>query len=203
MEIFHRERVINFKIVYYGPALGGKSTNLFQTFARLQPQQKLTNAVMEIPTDTDRTLKYEFLPLAIGQIGSYQARFAVYTVPGQVYYEASRKLILKNVDGVVFVADSQKGKYGDNLISLLELERNLEDQQLKLYEKIPLVLQFNKQDAAGAMGIEEMTDALQKNEDVPVFAASARTGEGVMETFQTIIRTVVSNVKVGKPSVKV
>jgi len=197
MEINHRERVVNLKVVYYGPALCGKTTNLKSTFDRLKPEQRLTNSIIEIPTESDRTLKYEFLPLTIGKIGGYEARFAVYTVPGQVYYDASRKLILKNVDGVVFVADSQKGKGDDNALSLTELERNLALQNVKLYEDVSLVLQFNKQDSDNAMPVALMANSLQKD-DTPYFAAAALTGEGVMETFQTIIRMTVANVKMAR-----
>ncbi|HLM59937.1 MAG TPA: GTPase domain-containing protein [Pyrinomonadaceae bacterium] len=202
MEIIHSERIINLKVVYYGPALCGKTTNLNQTFDRLKPEQRLSSKVEEVPTESDRTLKYEFVPLTIGRIGGYQAQFRVYTVPGQVFYEASRKLILKSVDGVVFVADSQKGKESENIASLAELERNLAMQNVRLYEDVALVLQFNKQDSEDAMSIGEMAAVLQKS-DAPCFAAAAVTGDGVMETFQAIIRMTVANINMERPQIKV
>lgn len=202
MEIIHAERVINLKVVYYGPALCGKTTNLNETFARLKPEQKMAEKIEEVLTESDRTLKYEFTPLSIGKIGGYEARFKVFTVPGQVFYEASRQLILKGVDGVVFVADSQKGKERENSLSLLELEEHLLLQNIILYRDVPLVLQFNKQDSEDAMPTGVMAEALRKN-DAPCFAAAAITGDGVMETFQTIIRMTVANVSMPRQPARV
>lgn len=201
MEIRHKERTIILKVVYYGPALCGKTTNLKQSFDRLKPEQKLSAEILEIPTEVDKTLRYDFMPLTIGKIAGYKAKFMVYTVPGQVHYEASRKLILKNVDGIVFVADSQKGMGDENLLSLMELTDHLKEQKKRLYDDVSLVLQFNKQDVPDAMPVEMMAQSLQQRDDTPWFAACALDGTGVMETFQTIVKMTVANIKMAQNTV--
>ncbi len=191
MRIFQNEKTVIFKIVYYGPGLCGKTTNLQQVFARLQPEQKLSPEIIEIPTQTDKTLTFDFLPLTVGKIGAFKVKFSFYTVPGQVHYQASRKLILQDVDGLVFVADSQNEMRDENIRTLEEMNGFLKAQRL---EDVPVVLQFNKRDLSNVMTVQEMAKDLQLH-DEPWFQASALTGEGVMETMRTISRITVANVK--------
>lgn len=194
MEIFQNEKAVLFKIVYYGPGLCGKTTNLQQVFRRLQPEQRLSDEIMEIPTQTDKTLTFDFMPLTIGKLGVYTVKLSFYTVPGQVHYQASRKLILQDVDGLVFVADSQAAMRDENIRTLSEMNDFLKAQGS---ENIPLVLQFNKRDLHETMNVQELAKDLQQN-DEPWFEASALTGEGVMETMQTIVRMTVANANPSK-----
>ena len=151
--INYAAREINCKIVYYGPGLGGKTTNLKWIFGKSNPASR--GKLISLATETDRTLFFDFLPLDLGTIRGFKTRFHLYTVPGQVFYDASRKLILKGVDGVVFVADSQAARMEANQESLKNLQSNLKDQGYNLM-KIPYVLQLNKRDTASAMALEEM-----------------------------------------------
>ena len=185
--IYNRDnKTIQFKIVYHGPGLCGKTTNLHQIFARVRPDQKISQEIMEIPTQEDKTLSFDLIPLSIGSIKGYTATFSFYTVPGQVHYQTSRKLILEDVDGVVFVADSQKQIRDENIRMLDELRKIVNNPEL------PLVFQFNKRDLPDVMDVETMQADLI-DEDQPFYEAVATQGIGIMETFQTIVRLTVSN----------
>ena len=147
-------REINCKIVYYGPGLCGKTTNLQWIYEKANPNNK--GKLISLATETDRTLFFDFLPLDLGSIGSLKVRFHLYTVPGQVFYNASRKLILKGIDGVIFVADSQEARFDANLESIDNLDKNLKEQGFDLM-KIPYVLQLNKRDMPTAMSVDDLT----------------------------------------------
>lgn len=179
-------KTIHVKIVYHGPGLCGKTTNLQQIFARVRPDQKLSQAIMEIPTQEDKTLSFDLMPLSIGSIKGYTATFSFYTVPGQVHYQTSRKLILEDVDGVVFVADSQRQLRDENLRMLDELKKTINNPE------VPIVFQFNKRDLPDIMDVETMkADLLEENE--PYYEAIATHGEGIIETYQTIVNLTVTN----------
>src|SRR5574339_989807 len=155
--INYSSREINCKIVYYGPGLCGKTTNLQHIYAKTNPELK--GKMISLATETERTLFFDFLPLALGQIRGFKTRFHLYTVPGQVFYDASRKLILKGVDGVVFVADSQEERMDANIESLYNLRTNLAEQGYSL-DKIPLVMQWNKRDLPNAAPAEDLSRIL-------------------------------------------
>ncbi|HEU5182122.1 MAG TPA: ADP-ribosylation factor-like protein [Candidatus Polarisedimenticolia bacterium] len=184
--INYAAREINCKIVYYGPGLGGKTTNLKWIYGKSNPTSR--GKLISLATETDRTLFFDFLPLDLGTIRGFKTRFHLYTVPGQVFYDASRKLILKGVDGVVFVADSQAARMEANLESLKNLHANLRDQGYDL-AKVPYVLQLNKRDTASAVPAEEMRKALAVRGE-PVFEAIAQNGTGVFDTLKAIARMV-------------
>jgi signal recognition particle receptor subunit beta len=189
--INYAAREINCKIVYYGPGLGGKTTNLKWVYGRSSPTSR--GKLISLATETDRTLFFDFLPLDLGTIRGFKTRFHLYTVPGQVFYDASRKLILRGVDGVVFVADSQAARMEANVESLRNLQANLKEQGYDL-NKIPYVLQLNKRDMATAVPVEEMKRLLViKNE--AVFEAVASTGVGVFDTLKAIARMVLVELK--------
>jgi signal recognition particle receptor subunit beta len=175
---------INAKIVYYGPGLSGKTTNLESIFGSIPEGHK--GRMVSVKTKTERTLFFDFLPVNLGELSGFKTRFLLYTVPGQVYYNATRKLVLKGVDAVVFVADSQKDKMDENLESLQNLRDNLRDQGMKL-EDIPWVLQYNKRDLPNILPISEL-DAKINPENVPSYTAVATTGEGVLDTFKAVSR---------------
>ena len=177
---------INCKIVYYGPGLGGKTTNLKYVYAITSPENR--GKMISLATETERTLFFDFLPIDLGQIRNYSTRFHLYTVPGQVFYDASRKLILRGVDGVVFVADSQEERLDANLESLSNLEQNLKEHGFDL-NTIPYVLQLNKRDLPDVMPIEKLQKLLQVKGE-PVFEAVATQGIGVLETLKAITRQV-------------
>jgi signal recognition particle receptor subunit beta len=189
--INYSSREINCKIVYYGPGLCGKTTNLQHIYTKTNPDLK--GKMISLATETERTLFFDFLPLALGQIRGFKTRFHLYTVPGQVFYDASRKLILKGVDGVVFVADSQIERMEANLESLDNLRINLKDQGYEL-EKIPFVVQYNKRDLPNAAPLDEMRRLLNPM-GVPDFEAKAQTGEGVFETLKAVAKGVLSDLK--------
>jgi hypothetical protein len=173
---------VNAKIVYYGPGLSGKTTNL--EFIHDRTPEGSRGKMVSMKTQTDRTLFFDFLPLELGEINGYRTRFLLYTVPGQVYYNATRKLVLKGVDAVVFVADSSRAKLDENLESLRNLEQNLNEHGLSL-DEIPWVIQYNKRDAADAMALPDL-DARLNPLRVPSYEAVATTGKGVYETFHGI-----------------
>lgn len=179
-------REINCKIVYYGPGLGGKTTNLQYIYQITNSENK--GKLISLATETERTLFFDFLPIDFGQIRGFRTRFHLYTVPGQVFYDSSRKLILKGVDGVVFVADSQEERMDANLESLSNLALNLKEQGFDL-NKIPYVLQLNKRDLAGAMSVEDLKQQLLVKEE-PVFEAVATHGDGVLPTLKAVARQV-------------
>ena len=181
------------KIVYYGPGLCGKTTNLQFIYKKTNPQAR--GKMISLATETDRTLFFDFLPLSLGDIRGFKTRFHLYTVPGQVFYDASRKLILKGVDGVVFVADSQVERMEANIESLDNLRLNLQEQGYDL-DQIPLVLQWNKWDLPNVAPVEEMQAALNPR-NVPAFEAVAPDGTGVFETLKAIAKLVLIELRKG------
>jgi len=189
--INYSSREINCKIVYYGPGLCGKTTNLQYIYRRTNPSQK--GKLISLATETERTLFFDFLPLALGDIKGFKIRFHLYTVPGQVFYAASRKLILKGVDGVVFVADSQIERMESNMESLDDLQINLAEQGYEL-EKLPFAMQYNKRDLPNTVPIEEM-DKLLNHRNVPWFEGIATTGKGVFETLKAVAKLVLFELK--------
>ena len=189
--INYSSREINCKIVYYGPGLCGKTTNLQWIYSKTNPDLK--GKMISLATETERTLFFDFLPLALGEIRGFKTRFHLYTVPGQVFYDASRKLILKGVDGVVFVADSQIERMEANVESLENLKLNLAEQGAKL-EDTPFVIQYNKRDLPNAAPLEEMKQLLNPG-GLPDFEACATDGTGVFETLKAVARSVLRNLK--------
>jgi signal recognition particle receptor subunit beta len=189
--INYSSREINCKIVYYGPGLCGKTTNLQFIYTKTNPDLK--GKMISLATETERTLFFDFLPLALGQIRGFKTRFHLYTVPGQVFYDASRKLILKGVDGVVFVADSQIERMEANVESLDNLRINLADQGYDL-DKLPCVVQYNKRDLPNAAPLAEMKRLLNPN-GVPDFEACATVGKGVFETLKAVARGVLRDLR--------
>ncbi|MDD2732414.1 MAG: ADP-ribosylation factor-like protein [Desulfuromonadaceae bacterium] len=192
--INYASREINCKIVYYGPGLCGKTTNLQYVYQKTAPDAK--GKMISLATETERTLFFDFLPLSLGEIRGFKTRFHLYTVPGQVFYDASRKLILKGVDGVVFVADSQEERIDANIESLENLRINLKEQGYDL-DKLPYIIQYNKRDLPGAMPIEELRLELNTT-NVPEFEACATTGEGVFETLKAVAKLILVDLKKGK-----
>jgi signal recognition particle receptor subunit beta len=192
--INYASREINCKIVYYGPGLCGKTTNLQYVYQKTAPDAK--GKMISLATETERTLFFDFLPLSLGEIRGFKTRFHLYTVPGQVFYDASRKLILKGVDGVVFVADSQEERIDANIESLENLRINLKEQGYDL-DKLPYIIQYNKRDLPGAMTIEELRLELNTT-NVPEFEACATSGEGVFETLKAVAKLILVDLKKGK-----
>ncbi|MBE0425809.1 MAG: GTPase domain-containing protein [Nitrospirae bacterium] len=189
--INYSSREINCKIVYYGPGLCGKTTNLQYIYKRTNPNQK--GKLISLATETERTLFFDFLPLALGDIKGFRIRFHLYTVPGQVFYAASRKLILKGVDGVVFVADSQIERMESNIESFDDLKINLAEQGYEL-ERLPFTIQYNKRDLSNIVPLEEM-DRLLNHLEVQWFEAVAITGKGVFETLKSVAKQVLIELK--------
>ena len=184
--INYSSREINCKIVYYGPGLCGKTTNLQYIYEKTNPTAK--GKLISLATETDRTLFFDFLPLDLGTVRGFKTRFHLYTVPGQVFYDASRKLILKGVDGVVFVADSQEARGDANVESIQNLVANLQDHGFDL-KAIPYVLQLNKRDLPTAMPLEDMLKAL-RFKDEPYYEAVALKGIGVFDTLKACAKQV-------------
>ena len=191
--INYLSREINCKIVYYGPGLCGKTTNLQYIYERTNPEAK--GKMISLATETDRTLFFDFLPLALGEIRGFKTRFHLYTVPGQVFYDASRKLILKGVDGVVFVADSQVERMEANIESLDNLRTNLHEQGYDL-DKLPYVVQYNKRDLPNAAPLSELEDLLNPTK-VQSFEAVATKGVGVFDTLKSVAKLVLTELKKG------
>lgn len=176
------------KIVYYGPALGGKTTNLVQVHANVQTAQGSKGKLVSLATSSDRTLFFDFLPIEAVAIKGYKTKFQLYTVPGQVIYNTTRQLVLRGVDGIVFVADSQYEKMQDNVQSFANLEENLKSLNLNLSD-IPYVLQYNKRDLPNAAPMDYLEYLLNNREvQVPSFPGSASKCEGVFETLNMITR---------------
>jgi hypothetical protein len=192
--INYSAREINCKIVYYGPGLCGKTTNLKYIYEKTAPDAK--GKMISLATETERTLFFDFLPLALGEIRGFRTRFHLYTVPGQVFYDASRKLILKGVDGVVFVADSQEERFEANLESLDNMRANLREQGHEL-DRIPWVLQYNKRDLPSAVPLQELQQALNPSGQIAEFEASAATGKGVFETLKALAKLVLADLRRG------
>ena len=184
--INYASREINCKIVYYGPGLCGKTTNLQWIYDKTNPNAK--GKLISLATETDRTLFFDFLPLELGTVRGFNTRFHLYTVPGQVFYDASRKLILKGVDGVIFVADSQVERMDANIESIDNLQINLKAQGYDLLA-IPYVLQLNKRDLPNVVPVDEMVRELRKKGE-PVFEAVASKGAGVFETLKGVAKLV-------------
>ena len=186
-------REINCKIVYYGAGLGGKTTNLQWIFD--QTVGKTGGKMISLATETDRTLFFDFLPLDLGTVRGFKTRFHLYTVPGQVFYDASRKLILRGVDGVVFVADSQEERMDANFEALENLQENLQDHNYD-FLKVPYILQLNKRDLPSALPVDQLKQALSKK-DEPTLEAVAYKGVGVFETLKEVARLVLAELKKG------
>lgn len=189
----YHTKEINCKIVYYGPGLGGKTTNIQYIYQKTSSHNK--GQMITLNTENERTLFFDFLPLDLGEIRGFKTRFHLYTVPGQVFYEASRKLILRGVDGLVFVADSQVERMDANRESLQGLERNLLDQGYDL-NKVPLVMQWNKRDLPNIVPVEDLQMQLNLRKN-PAFEAIASQGHGVFETLKMISKSVLLNIKGG------
>lgn len=185
---------INCKIVYYGPGLGGKTTNIQYIYKKTSGEKK--NDMISLNTENERTIFFDFLPLELGEIRGFKTRFHLYTVPGQVFYEASRKLILRGVDGVVFVADSQVERMEANIESLKNLEDNLREQGYNI-SSLPLVMQWNKRDLPNISPSAILSERLNKWK-VPEVEAVATDGPGVFETLKTISKKVLVNIKGGQ-----
>ena len=184
--INYASREINCKIVYYGPGLGGKTTNLQYIYDSTATHAK--GKLISLATETDRTLFFDFLPLELGTVRGFKTRFHLYTVPGQVFYDASRKLILKGVDGVIFVADSQQERMEANIESIRNLEDNLREHGFYL-ATIPYALQFNKRDLPDVAPVEEMYRTLNFKRE-PTFEAVATTGVGVFDTLKSVAKLI-------------
>ena len=191
--INYSSREINCKIVYYGPGLGGKTTNLNFIYGRVRPDAK--GKMISLATETERTLFFDFLPLSLGDIKGFKTRFHLYTVPGQIFYDASRKLILKGVDGIVFVADSQMERLDANLESYDNMKENLNEQGYDL-AKIPYVMQYNKRDLPNAVPIKELKEMLNGN-GARDFESVANKGVGVFDTLKSVVKLVLTELKQG------
>jgi signal recognition particle receptor subunit beta len=189
--INYAAREINCKIVYYGPGLCGKTTNLQWIYDKTNPQAK--GKLISLATETDRTLFFDFLPLDLGTVRGFKTRFHLYTVPGQVFYDASRKLILKGVDGIVFVADSQAARMEANIESLQNLEKNLKEQGYEL-KTLSYALQFNKRDLPTALPVDAMYQELNYKGE-PTFEAIATNGTGVFDTLKAVAKLVLTDLK--------
>ncbi len=189
----YHTKEINCKIVYYGPGLGGKTTNIQHVYQKTSGDNK--GKIISLNTENERTLFFDFLPLDLGEIRGFKTRFHLYTVPGQVFYEASRKLILRGVDGIVFVADSQVEKMDANIESLEGLRNNLVEQGYEV-DKIPLVMQWNKRDLPNVTSIGELEKKINRWNS-PSYEATAIKGDGVFETLKTISKMVLMNIKGG------
>jgi len=182
---------INAKIVYYGPGLSGKTSNIQYVYKKLKPEHR--GKLMTLATQTDRTLFFDFLPVELGEIRGLRVRFQIYTVPGQVFYNATRKLVLKNVDGIIFVADSQRNMLNENIESLKNLEDNLRFYNRSI-ESIPFVFQYNKRDVPDLLTLEELQEKLNRW-GAPSFEAVAQRGDGVLQSLTKITKLVIQKLK--------
>jgi mutual gliding-motility protein MglA len=192
--INYNSKEINCKIVYFGPSMGGKTTNLQYIYSQTHPDGK--GKMISLQTDNERTLFFDFLPLALGTLRGFKIRFHLYTVPGQTYYDASRKLILRGVDGIVFVSDSNVTRVEANLESFATLRNNLEEQGYEI-ESIPLVFQYNKRDLPNVCPVPEMAKVLNPL-GLPAFEAVANQGTGVLETLKGLSKLILKDLK-GQP----
>lgn len=184
-------RELNLKIVYYGPSLSGKTTNLEQIYAHVDPKRR--SELVSLKTHEDRTLFFDFLQLELGKVGSLTPKIQLYTVPGQAYYEASRKLVLKGADGVVFVVDSASERLWENIEAWMNMYAHLESLQIPL-NKLPILVQFNKQDLPTALGPEKLKMAMDI-QDITTTSAVASQGQGVFDTLKLITRQVITQVQ--------
>jgi small GTP-binding protein len=190
-----RNKEVQIKVVYVGPGRGGKTTNLEYLFSKIR--HRILSDMVSIKTHGDRTLFFDFLPFELGQIQGYKIKTQLYTVPGQVKYNATRKLVLKGVDGIVFVADSMSVMREKNIAALKNLEENLSFYDIDIYDNFPIVLQYNKRDLAEEgiplLDIDTMNEDLNSKLDAPVFAASAIKGDNVVATAKKAIsNTIIS-----------
>jgi mutual gliding-motility protein MglA len=182
-------REITCKIVYYGPGRSGKTSNLQYVHAFVPDERK--GPMVSLATETDRTLFFDFLPLDLGTISGFRTRMQLYTVPGQVYYNATRKLVLRGADGVVFVADSQREQADENMDSFRNLHENLLEENIDI-RSFPAVMQYNKRDLPGVLPIAELDDTLNFR-SLPAYPASAVSGDGVFDTLRSISQLVLQN----------
>ncbi len=182
---------INFKLVYYGPGLSGKTTNITYIYNKIKNDNK--GKLVSLATESERTLFFDFFPLDFGVIRGYKVRFHLYTVPGQIYYSASRRLILKGVDGIVFVADSQRERFDANIESINDMLENMADYKID-FTAIPYILQLNKRDLPNVTPTSEMIRALRKKEEAVVEAVATK-GEGVIDTLKLISKLIMSDMK--------
>lgn len=189
----YHTKEINCKIVYYGPGLGGKTTNIQYIYQKTNPDNK--GQMVTLDTENERTLFFDFLPLDLGEIRGFKTRFHLYTVPGQVFYEASRKLILRGVDGIVFVADSQVERMEANVESLEGLKKNLAEQGYN-FDSVPMVMQWNKRDLPNIVSSVDLSKKLNVR-DVPEFESVAFKGQGVFESLKAVSKLVLLNIKGG------
>lgn len=191
--INYNAKEIHCKVVYYGPSLGGKTTNMQWVYAQTNPEAK--SKLVNLNTETERTLFFDFLPLELGEIRGFKTRFHLYTVPGQVVYDASRKLILKGLDGVIFVADSQKERMEENIEAFNNLKTNLEQQGYDIKE-VPLIVQYNKRDLPNVASLPELRKALNPY-NAPEFEARAHEGVGVFESLKSVSKSIINVLKGG------
>lgn len=187
----NQTREIRAKIVYYGAGQSGKTTNIQYVHAKLKPD--LRGELMTLATEQDRTLFFDYLPVDLGEISGFKTRIQLYTVPGQVYYNSTRKLVLKSADGIVFVADSSRKFMKDNLESFQNLIDNLRDYGLKITD-LPVVMQYNKRDVPDAVSVDEFQEKLNRY-GFPYFEATASSGTGVLPAFQALSKLVMKHIK--------
>jgi mutual gliding-motility protein MglA len=187
-------REVAAKVVFYGPGLSGKTTSLKRIYESIKPS--LRGELMSLPTEADRTLFFDFLPVRVEKVGDYALRLALYTVPGQVFYNATRKLVLQGADGVIFVADSNPGADDANRESMANLEENLAEQGIRL-DGFPLVVQYNKRDLPNATALDTMRAALN-GRSVPDFETCATSGEGVLDAMKEMVRLVIKDLRARK-----
>ena len=185
--INYASREINCKIVYYGPGLGGKTTNIKYIYSKISPG--IRGKLISLATELDRTLFFDFLPVDIGTIKGFKTRFHLYTVPGQIYYNASRKLILKGVDGIIYVADSQIERFEDNIVSRENMKENLATIGLNI-SNIPFVIQYNKRDLPNISPLDKLERVLNPVK-LPSFEAVATQGIGVFDTLKACSKLVI------------
>lgn len=186
-----KTKEINCKIVYFGPPFCGKSTSLRYLYEHVKEESR--GELISLSTAQDRTLYFDFVPISLGKHNNYNVRLHLYTVPGEMAYEAARKIISKGVDGVIFLADSQLEKLEDNLKSMMDLTEVLEDQGEDL-ATLPLVIQYNKRDLPGAVKVEELKKLLNPR-GVPDFETIATQGQGVFQAFKAISKSVLSSLR--------
>jgi signal recognition particle receptor subunit beta len=194
--INYAAKEINCKIIYFGPGLSGKTTNVQYVYEHTQNEAR--GKLVTLSTENERTLFFDFLPLSVGEVRGYKTRFHLYTIPGQTFYEVSRQFILKGVDGIVFVADSQAERMEANIESFEGLEKSLDKQGYDI-NKLPLVFQYNKRDMPGAVSIQEL-EATFNPMKRPYFEAVASRGQGVMETLQAVSQAIIKELKGGDES---
>ncbi len=192
--INYATKEVNCKVIYFGAGLSGKTTNIQYIFEQTQQNQR--GKLVTLSTENERTLFFDFLPLSVGELKGYKTRFHLYTIPGQTFYEISRQFILKGVDGIVFVADSQSERMDSNIEAFEGLEKSLDQQGYPL-GKIPLVFQYNKRDLPGIVSIDELETVFNPTHR-PYFEAVASQGLGVMETLQSISQSIIRELKGGE-----